>query len=163
MISASMRGKAYLHERSNIIDAFSSVNIIRKGRRRMSGAVCIRNAERSEPLAIRDLIEFVNRQKRFPKSESDSGHFVTDFVMGHQNLLCIRTGKVSSAICSSDVMEQLTEDFIWELELLYYKHNINFNSLVVFFNETVNVSGLRSNCSQVGDGTMLEETSLYLR
>ena len=49
----------------------------------MSGAVCIRNVERSEPLAIRDLIEFVSRYKRFPKSESDSGHFVTDFVMGH--------------------------------------------------------------------------------
>jgi len=99
-------------------------------------AICVKNAHRNEPLTIPDFIELVSRYKRFPESERVSRHFVTNFVKRHKNRLCIRTGKMTSPKRSSDVMLQLTEDFISLLQPLYIEHRINPSTLVVF-DETV--------------------------
>lgn len=99
-------------------------------------AICIKYANRNEPLTIHDIIELVSRYKSYPETQRISRHFVSNFVKRHKKHLCIRTGTVTSPSRSSDVMQTLAEDFISELEPLFRRNIINKRNLFVF-DETI--------------------------
>ena len=99
-------------------------------------ALCVKYSNRGEPLTIPDFIELVSRIKCYPKTRRISVHFLSNFVKRNKEHLCMRTGTVTSPSRSSDIMQQLTEDFISDVGTMFQTNIINKRNLLVF-DETI--------------------------
>ena len=98
--------------------------------------LCMKYSNRNQPLTIPDFIELVSRYKCYPETQRVSRHFVSNFVKRNKSRLCIREGTVTSPSRSSDIMQDLTEDFISDLDTLFRTNIINKRNLFVF-DETI--------------------------
>ncbi len=97
---------------------------------------CIKHARRGTPLSVPELMELLSRYKKISGKGGISRKFVTGFIERHKRFLCLKTGKLTSPTRSSDVMLQLTNNFIDELGPLFLSKTINERNLFVF-DETI--------------------------
>jgi len=99
--------------------------------------VCILCSRDNRPLTIPDFIRLAS----FFASRFDEAHFFTRsfsrrFLKRHKEVLCKRTGKVTSPTRCSGRMLQKTEEFIEELDPFMASHHMNQKNIVVF-DETI--------------------------
>ena len=83
-------------------------------------AICLKYARLSKPLSILQMIQLLRRYKNYPDSHKISRHFVTNFIRRHKNTLCLKTAKTTSPSRSSDIMDQLAEDFITSVDFFLF-------------------------------------------
>ena len=99
--------------------------------------VCILCSRENKPLTIRDFIRLASYfANRFDEADFLTRSFERRFIKRHKNVLCKRTGKMTSPTRCSDKMLQKTEEFIQELDPFMTTHHMNKNNIVVF-DETI--------------------------
>ena len=99
--------------------------------------VCILCSRENKPLTIPDFIRLASYfANRFDEADFFTRSFQCRFINRHRDVLCKRTGKMTSPTRCSDKMLQKTEEFIEELDPFMTSHHMNKNNTVVF-DETI--------------------------